>query len=132
MADRLQWDLKEAEGAFVLMSYVCGESLEMVDTLAEADVVARFIDTLAACFPDEVGSFFLHPTLILLPQAIPEPTGWTISHWRSDPRIGMSYSYVGNAAVGDDYQALAAPNDSLHFAGEVCPALLLLSQAEEG
>ncbi len=52
-------------------------------------------------------------------EAIPEPEGWRITRWASDPFAGGSYSFMAPGATNADRQALAADVDGrLFFAGE--------------
>ncbi|KAF2088251.1 hypothetical protein K490DRAFT_40273 [Saccharata proteae CBS 121410] len=49
---------------------------------------------------------------------VPPPREAIITRWKKDPYARGSYSYMGPQAQPGDYDAMARPVDTLHFAGE--------------
>jgi monoamine oxidase len=59
----------------------------------------------------------------LFGNAIPEPTGWQLTRWGSDPYSFGAYSYMRPGSGASSYEGLAAPVDNrLFFAGEATSA----------
>ncbi|GME48920.1 High mobility group HMG1/HMG2 [Neofusicoccum parvum] len=52
------------------------------------------------------------------PAPVPLPTESIVTRWKKDPFAGGSYSFMGPTAQPGDYDAMAQPIGSLHFAGE--------------
>ena len=94
------------KSVFILMTTICGSSLETYYQLTEEQVVKQCVKTLQVMFPD---------------QAVPEPVSYLVTRWGRDPNAMMSYSYVGVGGSGELYDAMAMEEHSgrLFFAGEV-------------
>ena len=94
------------EGCHVLVSTVSGQALQRYSKMTDEEVLHSCLQTLRLLFPRA---------------EVPVPTQYLLSRWGRDPHIGMSYSYVGVGASGQDYDALAKEErGKLYFAGEVC------------
>jgi len=94
----------EKNPKYVLMSYVCGDSVSLTSKMSKNEIVQLFVETLRDLFPNE---------------EIPKPIGCVVTSWKNDPYIGMSYSYIKINGKGEHYDQMAEPvNDQLYFAGE--------------
>jgi monoamine oxidase len=94
-------------GQPVLMAFHGGPAARRLEALSDTQTVAAAMTVLRTIFGDD----------------IPEPDGWQISRWASDPLAGGSYSYRPPGSSGDDHDTLAEPvNGRLFFAGEATSA----------
>ncbi len=74
-----------------------------IESLSDADIVDQAMQRLRVMYGAD----------------IPNPEGWLITRWLSDPFAGGSYSHLPVGATPDDRAALAEPiNDRVFFAGE--------------
>lgn len=89
---------------YVLMTYVSGDAIDLIANKKDEEVVAMCMDVLRNIFRD---------------QQVPDPKGYSVTHWRDSPYSRMVYSYVRCGGSGEAYTALAEPlADRLFFAGE--------------
>ncbi|XP_065281248.1 lysine-specific histone demethylase 1B-like isoform X2 [Dermacentor albipictus] len=90
--------------SYVLMTYVSGDAIDLIANKKDDEVVAMCMDVLRNIFRD---------------QTVPDPKGYTVTHWRDSPYSRMVYSYVRCGGSGEAYTTLAEPlADRLFFAGE--------------
>ncbi|KAH9513684.1 Lysine-specific histone demethylase 1B [Bulinus truncatus] len=91
-------------GRHVLISYLVGNGLSLMQGKSDEEIVKTFVDIIRRMFPEK---------------EIP-PVIWSkVTHWGSDPDIGMAYSYIPVGCDGGAYDALAEPvEEKLYFAGE--------------
>jgi monoamine oxidase len=87
----------------VIMAFHGGAKGRALEKLTDEQIVAGAMKTLRAMFGSD----------------IPNPSGYLITRWGSDPFSVGSYSYIPPFASGKDYDALFKPvDDVLFFAGE--------------
>lgn len=90
-------------GAPVLLCFNAGVYGRAIEALSDGEIVAAALDYLRTLYGPE----------------IPEPTGYLVTRWASDPHAFGSYSYLRPGSDGDTIDALAAPvGKRLFFAGE--------------
>ncbi len=87
----------------VLLCFNAATYGRAIEKLSDGEIVASAMQRLRVMFgPD-----------------IPEPTGYHITRWASDPYAYGAYSYLRPGTDGDTLDALAAPvGERLFFAGE--------------
>ncbi len=90
-------------GLPILLCFNAGEFGETIEAWSDEDIVASAMTMLKTIYGDN----------------IPQPTGWLITRWKSDPFARGSYSSIGVNASLEAIAALAeAVDDVLFFAGE--------------
>lgn len=98
-----EWlNLAALTGAPVLLGFNAGTHGRAIEKLSDAEIVASAMKVLRRIY----GS-------------VPEPNGWLVTRWASDPLARGSYSSLAPGCTPDDYDTLAAPvGKTLFFAGE--------------
>ncbi len=86
----------------ILLGFNAGEFGYKIESWSDAQIVESAMQTLRRIYG----------------QNIPNPDGYIITRWGSDPYTFGSYSHIPPFASGADYDALAKPVDNLFFAGE--------------
>ncbi|MDX2140713.1 MAG: FAD-dependent oxidoreductase [Chloroflexota bacterium] len=90
-------------GEPVLLGFNAGSFGTHIETLTEKQVVASAMEALRAIYG----------------AAIPDPVGWSLTRWLSDPYARGSYSHLAVGASPKHRETLAAPVEGrLFFAGE--------------
>lgn len=90
--------------AYVLMTYVSGDAINLIADKTDQEVVTMCMEVLRGIFSE---------------QEVPDPKGYSVTHWRESPYARMVYTYVRCGATGDAYTALAEPiANRIFFAGE--------------
>ena len=97
------WNCIKTTGRPVLISLMAGDAAHQAETASDAELVAEVTHELAKIFQQT---------------KVPEPLETIITRWGKDRFARGSYSYVGNTSKPGDYEAMAAPIGTLHFAGE--------------
>lgn len=86
----------------ILLGFNAGAYGREIEDLTDEQIVASAMKTLRRIYDN-----------------VPEPTGWLITRWGSDPLAGGSYSSMAPGCDPKDYDTLAAPaGKTLFFAGE--------------
>ena len=97
------WNCIKTTGRPVLISLMAGDAAHQAESSNDADLVAEVTQELAKIFKQSM---------------VPQPIETIVTRWGKDPFARGSYSYVGAASQPGDYEAMAAPIGTLHFAGE--------------
>ena len=97
------WNCIKTTGRPVLISLMAGDAAHQAETASDTELVAEVTHELAKIFQQT---------------KVPEPLETIVTRWGKDRFARGSYSYVGNMSKPGDYEAMAAPTGTLHFAGE--------------
>ena len=97
------WNCIKTTGRPVLISLMAGDAAHQAETSSDADLIAEVTQELAKIFKQTI---------------VPQPIETIVTRWGKDRFACGSYSYVGATSLPGDYEAMAAPIGTLHFAGE--------------
>ena len=97
------WNCIKTTGRPVLISLMAGDAAHQAENSSDAELVAEVTQELAKIFKQTVA---------------PQPIETIVTRWGKDRFARGSYSFVGATSVPGDYEAMAAPIGTLHFAGE--------------
>lgn len=98
-----QWfNCTKTSGLPTLLALMAGDAAFQTEQASNDDLVNEAMMVLRSIFG----------------QAIPHPIEAVVTRWRSDKFARGSYSYTGPNFQRDDYDVMAKPIGSLHFAGE--------------
>jgi Flavin containing amine oxidoreductase/HMG-box domain len=99
----LFWNCIKTSGKPVLIALMAGSAAYQAEEESNDSLVKEVTGRLAKVFA---------------PKKIPHPSEVIITHWKKDPFAVGSYSYVGPKTQPGDYDVMARPCGSIHFAGE--------------
>lgn len=97
------WNCIKTTGRPVLISLMAGDAAHQAENSSDADLVGEVTRELAKIFKKTL---------------VPQPIETIVTRWGKDRFARGSYSYVGATSLPGDYEAMAAPIGTLHFAGE--------------
>ena len=97
------WNCIKTTGRPVLISLMAGDAAHQAESSSDAELVAEVTQELAKIFKQTT---------------VPQPIETIVTRWGKDRFARGSYSYVGATSLPGDYEAMAAPIGTLHFAGE--------------
>ena len=97
------WNCIKSTGRPVLISLMAGDAAHQAEISSDSELVAEVTHELSKIFQK---------------QKVPQPLETIVTRWGKDRFARGSYSYVGAMSQPGDYETLAAPLGTLHFAGE--------------
>ncbi|KAF4538375.1 High mobility group HMG1/HMG2 [Lasiodiplodia theobromae] len=99
----LFWNCIKTTGRPTLVALMAGNAAHDTEVTDDHVLVREVTERLSKMFA---------------PAIVPLPTEYIVTRWKKDPFAGGSYSFMGPTAQPGDYDAMARPIGSLHFAGE--------------
>ncbi|KAJ5949557.1 hypothetical protein N7454_001141 [Penicillium verhagenii] len=97
------WNCMQTAGLPVITGIMAGDAAYETETTPDAQIISDIMSQLR--------NVFKHTS-------VPDPLETIITRWASDKFTHGSYSYVATEARAEDYDLMARPVGSLHFAGE--------------
>lgn len=97
------WNCIKTTGRPMLISLMAGDAAHQAEASNDTEIVTEVTQELSKIFSQ---------------QKVPEPLETIVTRWGKDRFARGSYSYVGATSQPGDYETLAAPVGTLHFAGE--------------
>ncbi|KAF2146890.1 uncharacterized protein K452DRAFT_219038 [Aplosporella prunicola CBS 121167] len=99
----LFWNCLKTSGRPTLVALMAGNAAHDTEVADNNDLIHEVTERLKKMFA---------------PATVPLPSEVIITRWKKDPFACGSYSYMGPQAQAGDYNAMAKPIGTLHFAGE--------------
>ncbi|KAJ5638021.1 hypothetical protein N7490_007900 [Penicillium lividum] len=97
------WNCLKTTGLPVLIGLMAGNAAYDTETTSDDTIISEVVSQLR--------NVFKHTS-------VPDPIETIITRWASDKFTRGSYSFVATEAGAEDYDLMARPIGSLHFAGE--------------
>lgn len=98
-----EWlNMEPITGQPIIMAFNAGSFARQTESWSDAQIIEGAMSALRAMYGDD----------------IPESEASLITRWASDPLAGGSYSYMPVGVTPEAIEELAAPVDTLYFAGE--------------
>lgn len=99
----LFWNCLKTTGLPVLIALMAGDAAHQAECTPDEEIITEVTSQLRNVFKYET---------------VPDPLETIVTRWGSDKFTRGSYSYVAPEAFPGDYDLIARPIGSLHFAGE--------------
>ncbi|KAK8218236.1 flavin-containing amine oxidoreductase-domain containing protein [Phyllosticta capitalensis] len=99
----LFWNCIKTSGRPTLVALMAGNAAHDTEVASDSSLIQEVTERLSQIFA---------------PKRVPAPQETIVTRWKKDPFARGSYSFMGSLAQAGDYDAMARPIGSLHFAGE--------------
>lgn len=99
----LFWNCIKTSGRPTLVALMAGDAAYQTEEENNNSLIKEVTSRLSKMFASKT---------------VPPPSEAIVTRWKKDPFACGSYSYVGPNTRAGDYDAMAQPWDSIHFAGE--------------
>lgn len=99
----LIWNRTKQSGRPNLVALMAGSAAYSVEETDNDSLVREITDRLTKIFSQV---------------EVPQPSEVIVTRWKRDPFARGSYSFIGPETLAEDYDVMARPVGSIHFAGE--------------